>query len=128
MSAFGRIALDAEEVPAPSNGDDWRLTWHPLPAPPPGEPHGANAFCVTADDDLVLISSDGARWGWPGGRPEPGESWQQTLAGRGNFAALAAGTRDPVPPDGASVRAGQVPVDRTGLRPGCTRGGLTLPN
>ena len=38
-----------------------------------------HAFCVTADDDVVLISSDGARWGWPGGRPEPGESWQQTL-------------------------------------------------
>jgi len=79
MTAFGRVALDGEEVPAPSNGDDWRLAWHPPPAAPPGEPHGANAFCVTADDDVVLISSDGARWGWPGGRPEPGESWQQTL-------------------------------------------------
>ncbi len=79
MSAFGRVAPDGEEVRAPSNGDDWRLAWHPPPAAPPGEPHGANAFCVTADDDVVLISSDGARWGWPGGRPEPGESWQQTL-------------------------------------------------
>ena len=46
---------------------------------PPGQPHGANAFCVTADGEVVLISSDGDRWGWPGGRPEPGESWQQTL-------------------------------------------------
>jgi len=25
MTAFGRVALDGEEVPAPSNGDDWRL-------------------------------------------------------------------------------------------------------
>ena len=28
---------------------------------------------------MVLISPDGQRWGWPGGRPEPGESWEQTL-------------------------------------------------
>ena len=39
----------------------------------------ANVFCVTADGEVVLISSDGQRWGWPGGRPEPGESWKQTL-------------------------------------------------
>ena len=71
MTAFGRVALDAEEVRAPSDGDDWRLAWHPPPAAPPGEPHGANAFCVMADGDVVLISSDGARWGWLGGRPEP---------------------------------------------------------
>ena len=49
MTALGRIALDGEEVPAPANGDDWRMAWHPPPSPPPGQPHGANAFCVTAD-------------------------------------------------------------------------------
>ena len=32
MTAFGRVALDAEEVPAPSNGGDSRLAWHPPPA------------------------------------------------------------------------------------------------
>ena len=32
-----------------------------------------------ADGEVVLISPDGQRWGWPGGRPEPGESWEQTL-------------------------------------------------
>ena len=79
MTALGRIALDGEEVPAPANGDDWRLAWHPPPSPPSGQPHGANAFCVTADGEVVLISPDGQRWGWPGGRPEPGESWEQTL-------------------------------------------------
>jgi ADP-ribose pyrophosphatase YjhB (NUDIX family) len=77
--AFGRVALDGKEMPAPSNGDDWRLAWHPPASAPPGQPHGANAFCVTADGEVVLISSDGERWGWPGGRPEPGESWKQTL-------------------------------------------------
>ena len=44
-----------------------------------GIAHGANAFCVTADDRVVLISDDGERWGWPGGRPEDDESWEQTL-------------------------------------------------
>jgi ADP-ribose pyrophosphatase YjhB (NUDIX family) len=77
--AFGRVAPDGEEVPAPSNGDDWRLAWHPPASAPPGQPHGANAFCVTADGEVVLISPDGERWGRPGGRPEPGESWKQTL-------------------------------------------------
>ena len=79
MTAFGRVALDGEEVPAPSNGDDWRRAWYPPASAPPGQPHGANALCVTADGEVVLISSDGQRWGWPGGRPEPGESWKQTL-------------------------------------------------
>jgi len=32
MSAFGRVAPDGEEVRTPSNGDDWRLAWHPPPA------------------------------------------------------------------------------------------------
>lgn len=27
----------------------------------------------------MLISPDGRRWGWPGGRPEPGEDWEQTM-------------------------------------------------
>ena len=36
MTAFGRVALDGEEVPAPSNGDDWRMAWHPPPSAPPG--------------------------------------------------------------------------------------------
>jgi ADP-ribose pyrophosphatase YjhB (NUDIX family) len=79
VTALGPIALDGEEVPAPANGDDWRMEWHPPPSAPPGQPHGANAFCVTTDGAVVLISPDGERWGWPGGRPEPGESWEQTL-------------------------------------------------
>ena len=62
-----------------SNGGDWLIAWHPPLAVPPGMAHGANAFCVTAEDGVVLISSDGERWGWPGGRPEGTESWEQTL-------------------------------------------------
>ena len=78
-TALGRIAADLEELAVPANGDDWTMAWHPPGDAPPGRPHGANAFCVTADREVVLISTDGSRWGWPGGRPEPGESWEDTL-------------------------------------------------
>jgi ADP-ribose pyrophosphatase YjhB (NUDIX family) len=76
---LGRIACDLEEVAVPANGGDWRMAWHPPGDAPPGQPHGANAFCVTADGKVILVSTDGSRWGWPGGRPEPGESWEETL-------------------------------------------------
>lgn len=42
-------------------------------------PHGANALCVAAKAGVVLISNDGIRWGWPGGRPEGDETWEETL-------------------------------------------------
>ena len=73
------FARDGEEITVHSNGGDWLTAWHPPDAVPQGTPHGANAFCVTADGDVVLISNDGERWGWPGGRPEDGESWRDTL-------------------------------------------------
>jgi ADP-ribose pyrophosphatase YjhB (NUDIX family) len=34
---------------------------------------------VTPGGEVVLISRDGSRWGWPGGRPEGGESREDTL-------------------------------------------------
>lgn len=73
------IARDGEQFRVRSNGGDWVLAWYSPIAVPMGKPHGANAFCVTADDGVVLISNDGVRWGWPGGRPEGDESWEQTL-------------------------------------------------
>ena len=72
-------ASDGQEFVVRSNGGDWLIAWHSPSAVPAGTPHGANAFCVTADDRVVLISNDGERWGWPGGRPEGDESWGQTL-------------------------------------------------
>jgi ADP-ribose pyrophosphatase YjhB (NUDIX family) len=74
-----RVARDRDEFPVWSNGGDWLTAWHPPLEPPAGTPHGANGLCVTADDRVVLISNDAARWGWPGGRPEGNESWEQTL-------------------------------------------------
>ncbi len=74
-----RVARDGEDFPVRSNGGDWLITWHSPIVAPVGKVHGANAFCVTGDDGVVLISRDGERWGWPGGRPEGNESWEQTL-------------------------------------------------
>ena len=73
------IARDYEEFTVRSNGGDWLIAWFPPDTTPDGIAHGANAFCMTADDQIVLISNDGERWGWPGGRPEGDESWEQTL-------------------------------------------------
>jgi ADP-ribose pyrophosphatase YjhB (NUDIX family) len=74
-----RVACDREEFAVRSNGGDWLTAWHPAAEVPMGTPHGANGLCVTGDGRVVLISNDAERWGWPGGRPEPDESWEQTL-------------------------------------------------
>jgi ADP-ribose pyrophosphatase YjhB (NUDIX family) len=72
------LATDARDLEISSNGGDWRVGWYPAPGPPPGTPHGAAAVCVS-DGRVVLVSGDGQRWGLPGGRPEPGEQWVDTL-------------------------------------------------
>lgn len=74
-----RTPRDGEEFVVRSNGGDCLTARHTPNAVPAGTPHGANAFCVTADACVVLISNDGERWGWPGGCPEGDESWEQTL-------------------------------------------------
>jgi ADP-ribose pyrophosphatase YjhB (NUDIX family) len=76
---LGRAAQDGEELAVRSDGAEWVVAWHPPGTAPAGRPHGANAFCVTGGNEVVLISADGVRWGWPGGRPEDDESWEQTL-------------------------------------------------
>jgi ADP-ribose pyrophosphatase YjhB (NUDIX family) len=73
------VARDGEEFAVHSNGADWLIAWHSPAAVPEGAPHGASAFCVTADNCVVLISDDGERWSWPGGRPEGDETWEETL-------------------------------------------------
>jgi hypothetical protein len=73
-TANDRVARDGEEF----NAGDWLIAWHAPESVPTGTPHGANGFCI-AGVDVVLISSDGVRWGWPGGRPEGDESWEETL-------------------------------------------------
>ncbi len=73
------VARDGQEFAVSSNGGDWSTAWHPPDAVPVGTPHGANGLCLAGGDGVVLISNDGERWGWPGGRPEGDESWEQTL-------------------------------------------------
>lgn len=72
------ITQDGRDLIVTTNGEDWRVGWYPPPDPPPGTPHGAAAVCVIGDQ-VVLVSSDGQRWGLPGGRPEPRERWIDTL-------------------------------------------------
>ena len=64
-----RTARDGEEFVVRSNGGDWLTAWHSPIEVPAGTPHGANAFCVTADDQVVLISNDGVHWGGLGADP-----------------------------------------------------------
>jgi ADP-ribose pyrophosphatase YjhB (NUDIX family) len=72
-------ARDGEEVEIRAGGQAWLVSWHPPMSPPPGKPHGASGVCVTADGGIVLISTDGHRWGLPGGRPEGDETWEETF-------------------------------------------------
>lgn len=73
------MAADGVQIPVWSGGQQWLVSWHPPPDPPDGTPHGAGGVCVTPDGDIVVISPDGTIWDLPAGRPEPGESWEQTL-------------------------------------------------
>src|ERR687887_1600450 len=72
------IARNAHDLGVSSSDGDGRVGWSPPPDPPPGTPHGAAAVCVSGGR-VVLVSSDGRRWGLPGGRPEPHEQWADTL-------------------------------------------------
>jgi hypothetical protein len=70
-TALGPMAADFEETPVPANTGDWRMAWHPPGEAPPGLPHGANAFCVTAGHEVVLISTDGRGGGVLESAPVP---------------------------------------------------------
>ena len=72
-------ARDREQMPSHAGGQDWLVSWHRADDPPAGRPHGAAGICVADGDRLVLISSDGAHWGFPAGRPEDGEGIEETL-------------------------------------------------
>ena len=70
---------DGEEVAFRSNEQEWRVSWHPPGAPPAGRNHGSVGICATRSGEIVLISRDGVHWDFPAGRPEPGETWEETL-------------------------------------------------
>jgi ADP-ribose pyrophosphatase YjhB (NUDIX family) len=61
-------------------GQDLIVSWHPPTLrPPSGTPHGAAGICFTSNENVVLVSFDGERWGFPGGRPEGDEDLRATL-------------------------------------------------
>ncbi len=73
------ILHDDEELHITTAGQDWIVTWHAPTNPPSGTPHGAAGLCITSDGGIVLISADGTNWDFPAGRPEDGETWEDTL-------------------------------------------------
>jgi 8-oxo-dGTP pyrophosphatase MutT (NUDIX family) len=79
MVLGGPVAVDGQVLPVESHGQSWLVSWAPPGVAPAGRAHGVNAFCVAGADSVALISRDGEHWGWPGGRPEPGESSYDTL-------------------------------------------------
>ncbi len=57
-----RAAQDGEEFRVLSNGGDWWIAWHPPTTVPMGKGSWSErAFCITANDGVVLSSNDGAR-------------------------------------------------------------------
>jgi 8-oxo-dGTP pyrophosphatase MutT (NUDIX family) len=70
---------DREELLVRAQGQVWVLSWHAPPTPPEGGHHGASGICVTDDGLVVLVGTDGEHWDLPAGRPEAGETWEQTL-------------------------------------------------
>ncbi|WP_327034302.1 NUDIX hydrolase [Micromonospora ureilytica] len=73
------IAADGEAVDIITVGDHWQSSWYPPSNLPTGTPHGSTGVC-TVGDRVVLVSDDGRHWQLPGGRPEDGEDWSDTLA------------------------------------------------
>lgn len=56
------------------------LTWLPGDWPPSDETVSqVSGVCLTGEGRIVLVSQDGTGWSLPGGKPEDGESWEQTL-------------------------------------------------
>ena len=74
-----RAVKEYEEFQVETGGQDVLVTWFPSRYVPEGKRHGSAGICVTDNDEIVLITQDGKNWGFPGGRPEGDESWEETL-------------------------------------------------
>jgi hypothetical protein len=77
--ADDRMIRDDEDLCIRVNGQVLAVTWHAPSTPPAGTPHGAAGVCITGHGMVIVISNDGQHWDLPAGRPEAGESWEQTL-------------------------------------------------
>lgn len=74
-----QAGLDARQVAVRVGDDGILVSWHAPNSRPDGQAHGAEGFCVTDTAGVVVVSRDGRRWELPAGRPERGETWEQTL-------------------------------------------------
>lgn len=74
-----RAVKEYEEFQVETGGQDVLVTWFPSHDVPEGKRHGSAGICVTDNGEVVLITQDGKSWGFPGGRPEGNESWEETL-------------------------------------------------
>lgn len=80
MKASSRLCADGEEFSFLDAGQEWIVSWHPPIAMPSGTPHGSASICFTLDRKIVLVSTThGESWEFPGGRPEGNENWYDTL-------------------------------------------------
>lgn len=70
---------DGDEFEVENGGQRWAASWHSGSVAPDGRAHGSAGVCVTETGGVVLISPDGESWGFPAGRPEGTENWEQTL-------------------------------------------------
>ncbi|MEF2279109.1 NUDIX domain-containing protein [Deinococcus sp. YIM 134068] len=56
------------------------MTWLPEYWPGSGETvTQVSGVCLTGEGLIVLVSGDGHDWSLPGGKPEDGEMWEETL-------------------------------------------------
>ena len=74
-----RAVREYEAFQVETGGQDVLATWFPAHDVPEGQRHGSAGICVTDNGEIVLITQDGKSWGFPGGRPEGSESWEETL-------------------------------------------------
>ena len=74
-----RAVKEYEQFQVETGGQDVLVTWFPSHDVPEGQRHGSAGICVTDSGEVVLITQDGKSWGFPGGRPEGSESWEETL-------------------------------------------------
>jgi ADP-ribose pyrophosphatase YjhB (NUDIX family) len=81
MNYAGVMAQDVPEfLVRDAAGYEARVTWYPPREPAPnGKMHGSSGVCFTSTGEVVLVCEEGRPWGLPGGRPEGGEGWRQTL-------------------------------------------------